>query len=285
VAIPDRDARAADGRGETLDDAGHRDPEIGVGVRVPGAPPRLRGGGGRASRRGALGHGLVATVFPRSLSIPVEEPACLLFDLDGVIADSRVAITRCMNHALAGHGLETRPEAELARHIGPPLVVAFRELLAAQEADPALAEACVALYRERYETACVVETMLYAGVDRAVERLAARRPLAVATSKPTHYAEPILRELGLREAFRAVVGPSLDPAGEPKSATVGRALAALDVPGPGVMVGDRRHDVEAARAHGLAAVGVTWGFGTREELETAGADRILDVPHDLTTLL
>jgi len=211
--------------------------------------------------------------------------ACVLFDLDGVIADSRVAITRSINHALAREGLAPRPEAELAGCIGPPLVTAFRELLAVAGAEPARAEACVAAYRERYAEACLVETVVYAGVDRAVERLATRLPLAVATSKPTAYAEPILRELGLREAFRAVVGPSLDPAGEPKAATVGRALDALGHPGPAALVGDRRHDVEAGRAHGLWKVGVLWGFGSREELETAGADVLVAHPDDLHAAL
>jgi len=174
-----------------------------------------------------------------------------------------------------------RPEAELVRFIGPPLREAFVELLIGLDADPGLADACVDRYRERYADACLVETLPYPGVDRVVERLARRLPLAVATSKPARFAEPILVELGLRESFRAVVGPDLAARREPKSETVGRALAALGAPGPTAIVGDRHHDVAAGRAHGLGTIGVTWGFGTRAELEAAGADRIVETPEAL----
>lgn len=207
--------------------------------------------------------------------------ACLLFDLDGVIADSRFAITRSMNHALVAHGLRARPECDLERYIGPPLREAFSEILVAEGADPALAAGCVTAYRERYGEACLVETLPYPGVDRVVERLAARLPLAVATSKPAHFAGPILVELGLRESFRAVVGPSLEAGAESKTETVARALAVMGDPRPVALVGDRRHDVVAGRANGIVTIGVTWGFGSRAELEGAGADVLLDSPEAL----
>jgi phosphoglycolate phosphatase len=211
--------------------------------------------------------------------------ACLLFDLDGVIADSRVAITRSINHALGAHGLPAQPEAALVGYIGPPLLNAFQDLLARLGADPGLAEPCVAAYRERYATACLVETLPYPGVSRVVERLSARMPLAVATSKPVAFAEPILAELGLRESFRAVVGPPLDPRSEPKARTVARALAALGHRGPAGIVGDREHDVAAGRANALVTIGVTWGFGSRRELVASGADHVLDHPDELLALV
>jgi len=136
----------------------------------------------------------------------------------------------------------------------------------------------VAAYRQRYETACVVETLPYPGVGPVVEQLAAQLPLAVATSKPVHFAEPILEALGLRDAFRVVVGPSLTAMKESKSETVARALDALGCPGPAALVGDRRHDVAAGRANGIDTIGVTWGFGSRAELETAGADSVVETP-------
>jgi len=205
----------------------------------------------------------------------------LLFDLDGVIADSRYAITRSINHALEAHGLRRRPERELERYIGPPLLEAFSEILAAEGADVELAEACVALYRERYQESCLVETLPYPGVDRVVERLAGRLPLAVATSKPTHFADPILAELGLRGSFRAVFGPGLDAKKETKTETVARALAELGHPTSVAIVGDRHHDVVAGQANGIGTIAVTWGFGSREELEGARADVVLDTPEAL----
>lgn len=211
--------------------------------------------------------------------------AGILFDLDGVLVDSRVAIARSMNHALATLGLESWPEETLYGLIGPPLHDAFSEVLSAQAADPALTDACVARYRERYRTACVEETRPVEGIAEALAALAAAgRALAVATSKPVEFARPILETLGLAGSFRAVVGPALEARSEPKTATVGRALAALGARGPCAMVGDRLHDVVAGRAHGLATVGVTWGIGSAAELREAGADHLVDRPAELVAL-
>ncbi len=205
----------------------------------------------------------------------------LLFDLDGVIADSRYAITRSMNHALRVHGIPEQPEEELVGLIGPPLLHAFEVVLGRIGADLRFAEGCVGAYRERYAEACLVETLPYPGVDRLVETLAGRMPLVVATSKPTHFAEPILEELGLRSSFRAVVGPELSARAETKSETVARAVETLGRPKRAAIIGDRHFDVNAGREHGLATIGVTWGFGSREELEEAGADHVFDTPEAL----
>jgi phosphoglycolate phosphatase len=209
----------------------------------------------------------------------------LLFDLDGVLADSRVAIARSLNHAFAEVGVAPFPEAELHPWIGPPLHAAFEALLALRGADSRLADACVTHYRARYRTACVEETLPMAGMPEAVAALAARRPLAVATSKPVEFARPILETLGLAGAFRAVVGPSLAARSEPKTITVGRALEALRGERAAAIVGDRHHDVEAGRAHALFTVGVTWGIGSEDELRAAGADAVVHRPHDLVALL
>lgn len=213
----------------------------------------------------------------------------MLFDLDGVLVDSRVPIARCMNHALACEGLAPEPEAALHRWIGPPLRDAFRALLAARGADPARAAACIGHYRERYASLSLEATTLQPGVAGLLERLGDRLPLGVATSKPEAFARPILESLGVAAHFRAVVGPSLHESHrEDKAATVGRALAALGAPagaGAGAMVGDRAVDVAAGRAHGLAALAVAWGIGERDELLAAGPDALLESPAELLAWL
>lgn len=209
----------------------------------------------------------------------------ILFDLDGVLADSRVAIARSLNHAFAAVGVAPFPEPELHGWIGPPLHAAFEALLEQRGADLRLADRCVAHYRERYRTACVDETQPIPGMADAVRAVAARRPLAVATSKPVEFARPILETLGLASAFRAVIGPSLAARSEPKTVTVARALEALRGGRAAAIVGDRHHDVEAGRAHGLVTVGVTWGIGSEAELRAAGADALVHHPRDLVRLL
>ena len=206
----------------------------------------------------------------------------VLFDLDGVLADSRATITRGTRAALAERGHRDPGVARIAAMIGPPLQVAYAELLGLDPADAEVA-ACVGAYRARYRL-LLHETPGFPGMAEALDALAAAGlRLGVATSKPLPFAEPVLAALGLRERFAVVEGPSFDGT-EFKTATLGRALAALGSRTL-ALVGDRSHDVEAAHAHGLVAVGVTWGIGTRAELETAGADAIVDTPPALVEVV
>jgi phosphoglycolate phosphatase len=209
-------------------------------------------------------------------------PEAVLFDLDGVLLDSRTAIVRCIEHGLRAHGVAVPPAGELERYIGPPLVDAFAEL-----AGPELADACLVSYRERYVHSSLEETTVAPGAREALAAVAASVPVAVATTKPWAFAEPLCARLGLAEHLRAIVGPELDATDEVKEVTVGRALAALGL-GPGAaapLVGDRHVDAEAARANGIPCVGVLWGIGDEAELRAAGADPIVREPAQLPAAL
>ena len=190
-----------------------------------------------------------------------------------------------MNHALAAAGREPVAPESLYPLIGPSLSFGFASLLGVEPDDPAVA-ACIASYRSVYAEVSLRDTPTYPGVPEALDAIAAAsagpraRRLAVATSKPGAYAEPLVSALGFRDAFDAVFAPELDLHVESKTTTVGRALAALGATG-GTMVGDRHVDMEAARAHGLRAVGVTWGFGSADELRSAGADVLVASPAEL----
>ena len=209
-------------------------------------------------------------------------PRAVLFDLDGVLIDSRVAIVRCIEHGLREQGVAVPPAAELERFIGPPLVDAFAEL-----AGPDLAAACLASYRERYVHSSLEETAAVPGAREALAEIAARVPVAVATTKPRAFAEPLCERLGLAEHLRAIAGPELNAPEEVKTVTVARALAALGfAPGADVpLVGDRSHDAEAAAANGIPCVGVRWGIGDEAELRAAGASPNVDRPPDLAAAL
>ena len=209
----------------------------------------------------------------------------VLFDMDGVLVDSRAAISRSINHALEQHGLDPLPETALHGFIGAPLPEVFEGLLRDQERDPSLAASCIAHYRRRYATASLVETVAYVGIPEVLKTLARRFRLAVATTKPAECARPILEALGLTEDLEAILGSPLHTLkSEPKPVTVGRALAELGV-SRAAMVGDRHYDVQGGRTHGLFTVGVTWGAGTEAELREAGAAAIVSTPGELLPLL
>ncbi len=205
------------------------------------------------------------------------------FDLDGTLVDSGPPIIDSLNDALDRHGLEPVPHDHAHVYIGPPLYDTITDLLVERGQDPTLMTSLLAAYREVYATRSLTETVVYPGVAELLHTMRIR--MGVVTSKPKPTAVPILESLGLAALFELIEGPALTSP-EPKSVTLARALAAVDLPPDRtVMIGDRRHDIEAGRHHGTHTVGVTWGFGTPEELQAAGADRLVDSPAALAALL
>ena len=197
----------------------------------------------------------------------------VIFDLDGVLVDSRAVFLSCVRHAFDKLDLPARSDEELLPYIGPPFAYAFGELLQVPHDAPIVA-ACIDGYRERYKDASLTETTVMPGIPEALGDLDGHR-LAVATSKPHAFADPLLSAMGLRERFEVVVGPELHARTEDKTATIARALAALGDT-RAVMVGDRSFDVVGAHANGIPAIGVTWGIGDAAEL--SGAERTIDDP-------
>lgn len=209
----------------------------------------------------------------------------VLLDLDGTLTDPKPGITQCIAHALQSLGHEVPPLDNLTWCIGPPLRSSFCELIGEDQADAALA-----IYRERFSTIGLYENSVYPGIPECLARLVASGlRLALATSKPRVYAEKILTHFNLDHWFTAVYGSELDGTRSAKEDLIRWILDQEMVkPEEAVMVGDRRHDVVGAGACGLRAVGVLYGYGSREELESAGA-RVLcrepgEIPAAVATL-
>jgi len=197
-----------------------------------------------------------------------------IFDFDGVIIDSRQPVETAINGALLAHGFAPRSAAETARFIGPPALSAFAELTGAAE-DSQTVAACVATYHDIFAQVYLEQTRLIDGMPELLRSLTL--PLALATSKARRFVAPLLEHFGIE--FAVISAPELD---EPKAETVARAQQALGAR-DAVVVGDRHYDVEAARACGLRAIGVTWGIGDRDELRDA--DVIVERPGELHELL
>ena len=205
----------------------------------------------------------------------------LLFDLDGTLTDPREGITRCIQHALDGLGRAVWPADALQRFIGPPLHVAFAEMLDTDNA--ATIARAIALYRARFEATGLFENRLHDGVADGLATLEALGfPMWVVTSKPEVYARRIVEHFQVDRYFRVVYGPDLDGARSDKGELIGHVLAQESLrPAHAWMIGDRSHDVVAARVNGVASVGVLWGYGSRVELETSGADAVVASVADL----
>lgn len=208
----------------------------------------------------------------------------VLLDLDGTLTDPRSGIVACIKHALSGLNETCPSDAELERYIGPPLQESFAALFGSDEAKIATA---IRLYRERFSITGIFENAVYPDIPSAlaaVQGLGA--VLFVATSKPTVFAERIIEHFGLGIYVRAIYGSELDGRRSNKTELISHILEAESMsPTAACMVGDRKHDMIGARANGIYALGALWGYGSREELVTAGALAVCERPSNLAEVL
>jgi phosphoglycolate phosphatase len=201
----------------------------------------------------------------------------VLFDLDGTLSDPLPGILSSYAAAFAELGLGPPPVVPPADLVGPPLADVLPTLGVPQHR---VAEA-VAAYRRHYKATGFAENVLYPGIAAALDALADRGiTLGVATSKNEGAARLVLEHHGLSGRFVAVAGASDDDTIRHKHQVVHLALERLGrTPGDhAVLVGDRRHDGEGAARIGIACVGVTWGYGTVDELHRAGCAAVIDHP-------
>ncbi len=203
----------------------------------------------------------------------------MLFDLDGVLVDSRRAIHHSVQAAVddAGLGWTLDYLDDVRPMIGPPMGQGVRDLLIRRGGDPQLAPEFVRDYRRHYAEVAVSDSSLYDGIPEALDELRGARQLLVATSKPQRFADLLLSGLGVGDAFTAVLGPATDWTRETKGVTITRALTHAGA-GRAVMIGDTAYDAVGAAENGIPCIGALWGFGTSEELAAAGASPLLERP-------
>ncbi len=211
-----------------------------------------------------------------------------LFDLDGTLTDPKEGITTCVQYALHSLGIEEPDLDRLESFIGPPLKDSFMEFYGMDEEQ---AQAAVKKYRERFIDKGLYENEIYPGIAPMLQMLSEKGfRLAVASSKPTVFVEKILEHFGIRQYFKVVVGSELDGSRTSKDQVVMEALRQLFGAKPILyhevyMIGDRRFDVEGARAMKVESVGVTYGYGGMEELREAHADYIVESVEELREFL
>lgn len=209
----------------------------------------------------------------------------VIFDLDGTITEPAQGITNAIIYALGKFGIEVMDRTSLYKFIGPPLRDSFREFYDFSEQEVSNA---VAFYREYYSTKGILENSIMPGMEQALVKLkAAGCRLYVATSKPEIYAVQILEHLKLADSFDLIAGDLLDGSRGSKELVIQHLLdssgISADICGikNTVMVGDRRFDIIGAKGLGMDNIGVTFGYGDREELEACGAMYIADTAEEM----
>ena len=173
--------------------------------------------------------------------------------------------------------------AALRACVGPPLRETLPRLIG--NADTATTERAIALYRERFSELGWRENAVYAGVpDMLAAATEAGARAFLCTSKPQHYAEKIVAHFGLARYLTGVCGAALDGTLDDKADLLAHLLARESLDGARcLMIGDRKHDIHAARRNGVRSIGVLWGYGSRAELAEAGAEVLINAPADFAS--
>ena len=209
----------------------------------------------------------------------------VLFDFDGTIADTSRGIKNAIRYSLKEKQIPVGDEAALDYFIGPPLYDGYHHVYHTEEP---LTSELVELYRVYYGKQGVYELELYPGVKELLETLkAAGIKTAVTSSKPMHFLSMAVPSVGIDHLLDAIIGPELKNKESNKTQLVQSGMARLGLTDPSrvCMVGDRHYDITGGKNAGTVSYGVTYGFGSPEELLKAGADALADSPEELKNML
>nr|WP_320190161.1 HAD family hydrolase [uncultured Desulfobacter sp.] len=204
----------------------------------------------------------------------------ILFDLDGTLTDPFEGITTCIIYALEKLKAKTPEAKSLGWCIGPPLLDSFCKLL---DGDMDRAQKAVTFYRERFQKSGMFQNQVYETIPENLKNLKENGyTLFVATSKVRVFAEKIIDHFALAPFFKSVHGAEMDGTRADKTALIAYVMEQEGLePVDTVMVGDTAYDMVGAKKNGIYGLGVLWGYGSRKDLEDAGADRCISSPPEL----
>ncbi|MDP4181943.1 MAG: HAD family hydrolase [Bacillota bacterium] len=209
----------------------------------------------------------------------------ILFDLDGTLTDSSVGITNSVMYALKKYGIVVNDRSELYKFIGPCLIDSFEKFYGFSKEE---AKAAVEYYREYYRDKGIFENLVYDGVEDLLKTLKDKnKALIVATSKPEIFAKQVLEHFDIAKYFTYIAGSNLEGTRINKDEVIRYAIKSCSIVdlSKAIMVGDREHDIVGAKEVGISSIGVLFGYGSRSELEKAGADFIVDTVADAGKIL
>ena len=209
----------------------------------------------------------------------------VLFDLDGTLTDPGLGITNSVMYALDKFHIKVEDRATLYKFIGPPLKESYKKYyhLSDDEIDRA-----VAYYREYFSKKGMYENELYDGIVKVLKQIKdSGRKVVLATSKPEEFAVEILRYFEIDRYFDFTACATMDGIRGSKADVISYALEAGEITDlqSAVMIGDREYDILGAKAFGLDSIGVLYGYGSREELQNAGATYLAESVEDILKFL
>ncbi len=215
----------------------------------------------------------------------MSEYTTVLFDLDGTLTDPGIGITNSVMHSLKKFDIEENDRTKLYRFIGPPLMESFGRYYGFSKED---CERAITYYREYFSVKGLFENEVYDGIAELLRALKeAGKTVVLATSKPHDFSVEILKHFDLYKFFDFCACATMDEKRTAKDEVIDYALQNIKEKDKSkiVMVGDRMHDIIGAKKCGLPSLGVLFGYGSREELEEAGADMIAGSVEELKILL
>ncbi len=196
----------------------------------------------------------------------------VLFDLDGTITEPFEGITKSVSYSLDRFGIKISDRSRLKGFIGPPLKASYMKYFNFSEED---AEKAVQFYREYYSVKGMYDCELYEGIEKLLAEMSKKYKLVLATSKPQLFAEKILEKFDIRKYFFHIVGATFDDKISEKSDVIKKVISDLNIsPQDAIMIGDRCFDTDGAKENGMYSLGVTYGYGVKEEF--VNADLVFD---------
>lgn len=205
----------------------------------------------------------------------------VLFDLDGTLTDPAEGITNSVAYSLSKYGIGVSDKKELCKFIGPPLKDSYMNYYGFSESEAVQA---IEYYREYFKPKGMFENEVYSGVPSLLSRLKEQgKKIILATSKPEVFSTEILKHFDLYKYFDFVSGATLDGSLSKKADIIAHAISEMGITEKEkcLMVGDRAQDINGATANGIDSLGVLFGYGSREELESANATYIVETVEDI----
>lgn len=209
----------------------------------------------------------------------------ILFDLDGTLLRSGDGIINSVLYSFKKMNIEAEDREELRKFIGPPLIDSYRDFCGLDDEN---VERAVNFYREYYVDKGLHECSLYEGVEDTLKKLADRGyKLAVASSKPHKFVVEILEDFGIIKYFNYVKGADMDEGKLSKTDIIRLGIINMGCKDltKALMVGDRNYDINGAKNLHIKSVGAIYGYGTKEELLSAGADYLIDSAEEILDIV